>query len=725
MKRIRSLVIGGIESKVMTLILISMILVAAVFSVSMLTESGMLSKLTGQTNERQLSAMTGTTSEVMNSVIEGNMSRVTELEAMVTDEMFHDVAVGVRMVADYAGKLLRDPAGAPRVEWQRPDASHDGELFVKALFAEGLDERKVDDKLGLIANMSDLMVSMCEAKGMDNIWFSLREGATLMCDTLPGNWIEEDGSYVPYNATQRYWYLQAAEAGELVFSDVEFDHRTGDLCVTCAQPVYDTDGTLLGVAGADIYLSDMQEEIRKASEKGGLLGVVNQDGHLIIAPGGEFTVSNSDEAEDLRNSEYKELADLVRDALKGKTDMRLVHVQDDAYYAAGVPMRTVGWALLAAYSQEDADQPVHQLESDYQTIQQEAVAAYRSQSSRGRVIRWTILCALLAAMLFGASVIGKKIVKPLNTITRRISELSETHLEFKMEDTYRTGDEVEALAESFAAVSHKTVEYLDTVKRVTAEKERIGAELSLATQIQTAMLPHDIPAFPDRKDFDVIGSMDPAKEVGGDFYDYFLIDDDHLCMLIADVSGKGVPAALFMMASKIILQSVAMLGGSPAQIMTKTNEAICSNNEAGMFVTVWVGILELSTGRLTCSNAGHEYPVFKRPGGDFELYKDKHGFVLGGMEGSRYREYEIQLEPGSKLFVYTDGVPEANNADLELFGTERMVDALNQDRDAAPMDILKNVRRAVDDFVMDAEQFDDLTMLCMEYRGPKAGDSRA
>ena len=133
------------------------------------------------------------------------------------------------------------------------------------------------------------------------------------------------------------------------------------------------------------------------------------------------------------------------------------------------------------------------------------------------------------------------------------------------------------------------------------------------------MLPHIVPAFPDRNDFDVLGSMDPAKEVGGDFYDYFLIDPDHLGVLIADVSGKGVPAALFMMASKIILQSVAMLGGSPAEILTKTNEAICSNNEAQMFVTVWVGILELSTGKLTAANAGHEYPVLKNPNGRFEL----------------------------------------------------------------------------------------------------------
>ncbi|MBP5662370.1 MAG: PP2C family protein-serine/threonine phosphatase [Clostridia bacterium] len=245
---------------------------------------------------------------------------------------------------------------------------------------------------------------------------------------------------------------------------------------------------------------------------------------------------------------------------------------------------------------------------------------------------------------------------------------------------------------------------------------RIESELDLATRIQADMLPNIYPAFPDRPEFDIYATMDPAKEVGGDFYDFFLVDDDHLCMVIADVSGKGVPAALFMMASKIILANNAMMGKSPAQILTDTNAAICSNNREEMFVTVWLGILEISTGRLTAANAGHEYPVLKNPDGAFELIKDKHGFVIGGMDGARYKEYELMLKPGSKLFFYTDGVPEATDAQGQMFGTDSMIAALNLDNTAEPEQILKHVRAAVDDFVKDAEQFDDLTMLCMEYK---------
>lgn len=727
MKKCRNLVIGGIESKTVALVLISMVLVAVVFVTSMLTQSSMLTRLTQETSERQLGSITGTTENVIHTMIVENMDRQTELEARVANELFHDRAVGVQTLGDYVTKLLSNREMVLPAAWQRPDVSREGEMTVKALFAQGMEASDAAASLGVIANAADMMLSICAAYGTDNIWFTVPEGATLMADTVPSNWIDADGAYVPYNACDRYWYRQAVEAGELVFSDAEYDYRTGRLCVTCAMPVYDVEGALLGVAGADIFLDDMQKAIQKSAESGVILGIVNQSGHLIIAPAenGDFRVMNSAEAADLRDSEYEELAALVRDAMQGKTEVRLVHAVGQAYYAIGVPMETVGWTLLAAYSQADAERPVRQLEADYHAIQTGAVTAYRSQSTADRTIVWIVLAAVLLAMLFGAYMMSKRIAKPLNTITRRISELSETNMEFTMEDAYRTGDEVENLAESFAMISHRTVEYLDTVRRVTAEKERIGAELSLAMRIQAAMLPHRVPAFPDRRDFDIIGSMDPAKEVGGDFYDYFLIDDDHLGIVIADVSGKGVPAALFMMASKIILQSVAMLGGSPAEILTKTNQAICSNNEAQMFVTVWIGILELSTGKLTCSNAGHEYPVCKQPDGVFALYKDRHGFVIGGIEDAKYREYLLDLEPGTKLFVYTDGVPEATNAQQELFGTERMVAALNEAPDASPMDILKNVRRAVDSFVLDAEQFDDLTMVCLEYRGPNAADKEA
>ena len=281
----------------------------------------------------------------------------------------------------------------------------------------------------------------------------------------------------------------------------------------------------------------------------------------------------------------------------------------------------------------------------------------------------------------------------------------------------RPPNEIGQLSEDVCDLAKEIDDYLKRIETITAEKERIGTELALATRIQADMLPNIFPAFPDRPDFDIYASMDPAKEVGGDFYDFFLIDETHLGIVMADVSGKGVPAALFMMISKILVQNYAMTGRSPAQVLQAVNDQICANNREEMFVTVWFGVLDTETGKITAANAGHEYPVLMQAGGQFELVKDKHGFVIGGMDGMRYKEYELTLTPGSRLFLYTDGVPEATNAQREMFGTDRMLDALNEAPDAAPEMILKNVRKAVDGFVKDAEQFDDLTMLCVEYKG--------
>ena len=267
------------------------------------------------------------------------------------------------------------------------------------------------------------------------------------------------------------------------------------------------------------------------------------------------------------------------------------------------------------------------------------------------------------------------------------------------------------------AYIRKRIRNLEKKHKEEAEKERINGELKMASGIQASMLPHDFPPFPDRSEFDLYASMDPAREVGGDFYDFYMIDDDHLGLTIADVSGKGIPASLFMMVSKALLKNTAMMGLNPDRLLTKINETICSNNTMEMFVTVWLGILEISTGKLTAANAGHEYPAVAAPDGRFKLLKDKHGLVIGGMDCAVYKEYEIQLDPGSKVFVYTDGVPEATNSSNELFGTDRMLDALNSDTGASPEQILANVQKAVDDFVKEAEQFDDLTMLCLEYNG--------
>ena len=242
-------------------------------------------------------------------------------------------------------------------------------------------------------------------------------------------------------------------------------------------------------------------------------------------------------------------------------------------------------------------------------------------------------------------------------------------------------------------------------------------EINIAAGLQEAVLPHIFPPFPEHKEFDLYASMTPAREVGGDYYDFLMIDDDHLAVLIADVSDKGVSAALFMMATKNLLNYRIRQGGTPAEILTDVNEQFARDNDTGMFVTVWLGILDLKSGVLRCCNAGHECPIICGASGVFHLFKDKHGFVLGTMPNIKYKDYEIKLEPGFKIFVYTDGVPDASNSNDERYGTDRLEAALNKTADQSPEIILQNIHKDIDAFVGKAKQFDDLTMLCLEYKG--------
>lgn len=241
-------------------------------------------------------------------------------------------------------------------------------------------------------------------------------------------------------------------------------------------------------------------------------------------------------------------------------------------------------------------------------------------------------------------------------------------------------------------------------------------ELKMAADIQESALPHVFPPFPEHSEFDLYAVMNPAREVGGDYYDFIMVDEDHLAVLIADVSDKGTPAALFMMSTKNLINYRTRQGGTPAEILTDVNAHVSRNNESSMFVTVWMGILNLKTGVLTCTNAGHENPAVCGTDGVFRIFRDKHGMVVGAMHGLKYRDYELKMDPGSKIFVYTDGVPDASNHAGDRYGVNRLEAALNRTADASPEEILSFIQKDIDNFVNGAKQFDDLTMLCLEYK---------
>ena len=317
------------------------------------------------------------------------------------------------------------------------------------------------------------------------------------------------------------------------------------------------------------------------------------------------------------------------------------------------------------------------------------------------ILLFTVIYILISVL------VQKIVVNNLEMVNKSLRKITKGNLN-EVVSVYSSSE--------FASLSNDINQTVDVLKTyIDAAEKRIEQELEFAKNIQESALPHNF-EFP-RNDLEIYASMDPAKEVGGDFYDFFFVDKNKICLVIADVSGKGIPASLFMMRSKAIIRSYAESGKNPAEIFRLANNGLCDGNDADMFVTVWIGIVDLETGHVTCSNAGHEYPVIKRKTGEYELYKQKHNFALACMRDAKFREYELDLQPGDSLFVYTDGVPEAINEAKEEYGTDRLLNILNKHKDMSQKDILKYVRRDIKYFVGEEDQFDDVTMIGFKYNG--------
>ena len=319
-------------------------------------------------------------------------------------------------------------------------------------------------------------------------------------------------------------------------------------------------------------------------------------------------------------------------------------------------------------------------------------------------------------MFFYLRYLYRSLIKPVNIISKEAEAfVKEDNKISGILDQIHTGDEIESLSHTILQMEIDINEYIDNLTRVTAEKERIGAELNVATQIQADMLPNIFPAFPEYEEFDIFASMTPAKEVGGDFYDFFMVDDRRVAVVMADVSGKGVPAALFMVIAKTLIKNHALNKEALSEVFYNVNNQLCENNEAGMFVTAWMGIMDIDTGVVNFVNAGHNFPLIIRKAGRVEWMKNNPDFILAGMEEMAYEEGSFTLEKGDTLYLYTDGVNEALNLQEELYGDDRLEKNLaRKENITMPLEELVTfILSTINEFAGQAQQADDITMLVL------------
>ena len=718
MKKVRNLVLGGLQQKIFNLVLLTIIIMVATIMGLGQYQSAFQSELISETTATQREKLHDTTTELMDAVATNTMATDAKLQAVNAEAVFKELGGEVEILGEIAKDLYEHPEAYPPQEVSEPDPAMAGTVCTQVLTAAGVDLTQPDvaAEVERLSAMTKLLSAVFgNMENLNTAFVSSPKGFMLLADAVPEAKFRDDGSMYHIDVTSRPWYTGAIVNGGLYFTGLEKDTFTDRVGIVCSMPIYHN-GELVCVVGADIFLDSMQAAIEASGETAGFICIIDQNGHVIFSPekSGVFAPAVTSAAVDLRKAKYEELAQFVTNALKSETGTQLIDVGGTSYYMAGAPIKTVGWALVNVIDFDTVNTPTVQMQAEFDDIVYKATAESLAGTDRIRLYFQLLIVVITALALAAALILSKRIVGPLTMMTKEIKKSIKGAFTFEMKDDYKTGDEIEVLANAFEAETIRNARYIKHLRTITAEKERIGTELALATNIQEESLPSIFPPFPNRQDLDIYASMNPAKEVGGDFYDFFLIDDDHLAMVIADVSGKGVPAALFMMMSNILLKTHTMLGGSPREVLARVNDQICSNNQQEMFVTAWLGIMTISTGEVVASNAGHEYPIIKKADGSFELFKDKHGFVLGGLEGVPYKDYSFTLEKGGALFLYTDGVTEAVDKDTTAFGNDRLLAALNQEPEADCEHLIKNMKAALDEFVGTADQFDDVTMFAIK-----------
>ena len=332
-----------------------------------------------------------------------------------------------------------------------------------------------------------------------------------------------------------------------------------------------------------------------------------------------------------------------------------------------------------------------------------------------------LLVSLIIARVIYSRFLFKTVISPIKELTDAAERFGTKETGFDKENIVsldiKTGDEIEDMYHEFNYMQESIVDYMENLQSVTAERERVGAEIEIATSIQQGMLEKLSPNFTDKKEYDLYAQMRPAREVGGDFYDFFMVDDDHLAILIADVSDKGVGAAFFMAISKTLIKTYSQTGLSPAEILAYVDKRLAEKNDAGLFVTVWLGIIDLNTGHMKVCNAGHDYPAIMKAGEEYTIEKTPHGPPLAFIPGLEFPEIEYDLGVGDRIFLYTDGVNEAKRPDEERFGTDRMLEFLNSHKEESCEEQILGMTKAVDEFAGEEPQFDDMTMLGFTFRG--------
>jgi len=579
----------------------------------------------------------------------------------------------------------------------------------KVFLEPGVKLNDVKDELSRIRSFQDISRNILKDAEYNEAAFYASESG-FMLDSKDTDYSQSKDT----DRRQRDWYTGAVKKKDIYWTEVYTDLITNELMVTCSMPVYKPDGSLAGVVSNDIFVKDMTSEILgESSDLIKYIFLTNDFGRFIIG-----SISDKSLGDFLSTEHVNQVIEKISTVNSDETG---TVIGDGVMVGYGGISKT-NWRLGVLLDYDKIIEPANNVGTAIETSNEETVNAINSEIKRQLFISLILAVLISALVVYISERISKSITNPIEVLEEGVKVISSGNLDYKID--LKTGDELENLANSFNKMSIDLKNYINNLEKVTKDKEKIKAELSVATTIQESMLPCVFPAFPNVKEFDIYATMDPAKEVGGDFYDFFMLDEENLAFVISDVSGKGVPGALFMVIAKTLIKDRAMTGGSvsPSAVFERVNNRLCENNGAGMFLTSFMGVLNLRTGKLTFANAGHNMPlVYRKDKDSYEWLKTKPKFVLAGFPNLKYKDEETLLNKGDKIYLYTDGVTEALNPNSELYSDQRLFDELNNQnaKNLNPKDTLVYMAKSIEKFVNGAEQSDDITMLMIEVKEVK------
>ncbi len=636
------------------------------------------------------------------------LTKLVSVQAESSSDFFSSITVQVEIMQQF-GKLLWSNQN---LEGDFVSSAPDRERRLSYLYrlAPGVEQAEVQDEFQRLLCMGRVFKPyLFNNENLDSFFLGTETGINILWPDTQG---ETDGTYDP---RARPWYIEAVQRNGIGWTDIFRGASTSNLMVACSGPARDDAGELRGVVGVTVTLDEMLEVISNQVKDIGYAFLLDEQGEVIAFPALKQAEKIMDYQQDnLLETDNPALREIVGSMVKGEDGFSKIRLESGEKFMGYAPISETGWSLAVVISAEKALKVAADTEKNIMEYTEKTKERLKEIMLEMQTIVALMFGLILLLAVFIAVKMSNKISKPILDLKQGVQKVGQGDLDYSLD--IRTGDEIEALAEAFNRMTGDLKQYIHNLQETTAAKEKIESELQVANKIQASMLPRIFPPFPQRREFDIWAGMDPAREVGGDLFDFFFINESTFCFVIGDVSGKGVPASLFMVIAKTLLKNEALRNTSPEQILHNVNNALCEDNDECMFVTGFICIIDLKTGLAQFANAGHNPPLFSRSEDRaFAYLKMESGFILGGMEEFEFNKETLQMQPGDVLLLYTDGVTEAMDIQGRQYSPERLQEVVSGAEIRDMHELISIVQEDVQKFAGQAEQSDDITMLAFRF----------